>query len=96
MGDSRATLGASQIRSIFSLAHILARLYSWLISNQEPFVSISLRLHGYRQDQITPRGNKERDEDGWRGRDGVRVMKGVKQGTRRCKTQSEVVDNARL
>ncbi|CAB1456854.1 unnamed protein product [Pleuronectes platessa] len=33
-------------------------LYSWLISNQRPFVSIRLHLHRYRQGQITKRGNK--------------------------------------
>lgn len=48
----------------FSLAHILARLYSWLISNQGPFVSISQRLHCYRQDQIT---EGEREREGNRG-----------------------------
>jgi len=52
----------------FPLAHILARLYSWLISNQRPFVSIRQHLHRYRQGQITQSKEGGRDEEGRRGR----------------------------
>lgn len=82
-----ATLGASQIRSIFSLAHILARLYSWLISNQWPFVSIRQHLHSYTQGQITESGNKGEVKRGGGDRERQtspsQRWKGVKQGT--CK-----------